>query len=124
MNQKEYTSHRQKLLGLMDDAFAIKDIPVEAREELQEAKRTLLEDSFEIVLIGEFQGGKSTTFNALCDGREISPRGALIKTSACRISAHNLADLSKAEYARIEWKSDVELLKTIIDIVAPGVKKR
>lgn len=124
MNQIEYTSYRQKLLGLMDDALAIEDIPIEAREELQETQRTLLEDSFEIVLIGEFQGGKSTTFNALCDGREISPRGALIKTSACRISAHNLADLSKAEYARIEWKSDVELLKTIIDIVASGVKKR
>lgn len=124
MNQEEYTSHRQKLLGLMDETLAIEDLPVETREELQDSKRTLLEDSFEIVLIGEFQGGKSTTFNALCDGREISPRGALIKTSACRISAHNLSDLSKAEYARIEWKSDVELLKTIIDLVAPGIKKR
>ena len=50
MNQKEYTSYRQKLLGLMDDALAIEDIPIEAHEELQETQRTLLEDSFEIVL--------------------------------------------------------------------------
>lgn len=75
------------------------------------------------MLVGEFQGGKSTTFNALCDGREISPRGALIKTSACRISAHNLAKHEDAEYARVTWKTDIELLKTIIDLVAPGIRQ-
>lgn len=122
MTKNSYVKFRQELLGLMDEALSIEDISVEARDELRESKRTLQEDSFEIVLVGEFQGGKSTTFNALCDGREISPRGAMVKTSACRISAHNIADKDTKEYARITWKTNVELLKTIIDLVAPGVK--
>ena len=123
MNKTNYIKFRRELLELMDEALSVADITVDSRTELQSAKQILLEDSFEIVLVGEFQGGKSTTFNALCDGREISPRGALIKTSACRISAHNLAKHEEAEYARVTWKTDIELLKTIIDLVAPGIRQ-
>ncbi len=70
----------------------------------------------ELLLIGEVQCGKSTTFNAICDGREISPRGGGLKTTGCRISAHPIpADAE--EYAELTWKTDDELMLTMYDIV-------
>ena len=69
-----------------------------------------MESQFEIALIGEFQGGKSTTFNALCGGREISPRGlgtGGVKTSAAVITAQNIAGNETRngmnEWAEITW---------------------
>lgn len=63
-------------------------------------------------MIGEYQGGKSTTFDALCGGREISPRGNNVKTSACKVVATNVSETIE-EYALVTWKSNVELVQTI-----------
>ena len=62
-----------------------------------------------IVLIGDFQFGKSTTFNAICDGRELSPHGVGLKTSGCPITACNLEDNEEKEYAELFWRSPKEL---------------
>lgn len=114
---KNYTSRRDSLLHIIDKVLALDELSEKEREYFNAVKRRLVSDAFSIVLIGEFQGGKSTTFNALCDGREISPRGAMLKTSAISITATNLADLAADEYAEIEWKTPRQLLETI-DFVA------
>ena len=88
------------------------------REELERIKKKSQEDQFEIVLCGEFQGGKSTTFNAICDGRDLSPRGlggGGIKTSAAIISAQNISDENENERAEISYKTKNEFSKNICD---------
>ncbi len=74
----------------------------------------------ELLLMGEAWSGKSTTFNAICDGREISPRGVGIKATGCRISAHPIpADVE--EYAELTWKTDDELMLAMYDIVSDNL---
>lgn len=108
---KWYESRRNELLGFLKEATNL-DLPEKYAGELRETARKCQEDAFEIALVGEFQGGKSTTFNALCDGRDISPRGlggGGIKTSAAVISAQNIAgDETKnglSEWAEVEFKT-------------------
>lgn len=114
---QNYTSRRDSLLHIIDKVLALDELSEKEREYFNAVKRRLVSDAFSIVLIGEFQGGKSTTFNALCDGREISPRGSMLKTSAISVTATNLADPAAGEYAEIEWKTPRQLLETI-DFVA------
>ncbi|WP_083456110.1 dynamin family protein [Desulfosarcina cetonica] len=123
MDSKLYEQKRNELIHLLDQVIAIDEIPSQTRENIESIREKCVTNQFEVVLIGEFQGGKSTTFNAICDGREISPRGVNIKTSACRISAQNLADPKAEEYAEIAWRSDQELLLGMINILEPHLKK-
>lgn len=106
-----YESRRNGLLTLLNEATAL-DLPEKYADELRQTARKCQEDSFEIALVGEFQGGKSTTFNALCNGRDISPRGlggGGIKTSAAVISAQNIAGEETrdglSEWAEVTFKS-------------------
>ena len=69
---------------------------------------------FEVALVGDFQCGKSTFFNMLCGGRDISPRGNGVKTSSCAVSV--CAICGGAEYAVLEWYSEAELIKKLRDI--------
>jgi len=108
---KWYESRRNELLALLSEASAL-NVPEKYADELRQTTRKCQEDAFEIALVGEFQGGKSTTFNALCDGRDISPRGlggGGIKTSAAVISAQNIAgDDTKdglSEWAEVSFKA-------------------
>ena len=118
-----YAKYRDELICLIDELVSHKD-EVDPRgrsiRKLTEVKNRLLESQFEIALIGEFQGGKSTTFNALCGGREISPRGlgtGGVKTSAAVITAQNIAgDETRdgmREWAEIKWLSREDLLSRI-----------
>lgn len=110
MNDKSqwYENHRNELLALLNEAAKL-EIPEKYADELRQTARKCQEDAFEIALVGEFQGGKSTTFNALCDGRDISPRGHGIKTSAAVVTAQNIAgDETKdglAEWAEVTFKT-------------------
>ena len=129
-----YEKRRDELLGLLKEATAVK-IPDKYRTELEESSRKCQEDSFEIALVGEFQGGKSTTFNALCDGRDISPRGlggGGIKTSAAVISAQNISNDEKKElpdgrkldeWAEITFKSDAAIVLSAATILKPTILK-
>ena len=69
---------------------------------------------FSLALGAEFQGGKSTTVNAVADGREVCPRGnggGGIRTSACAVRvAYSLND---TEEVSIDWKSPEQLAKDI-----------
>lgn len=108
---KWYENRRNELLALLKEASAL-DVPEKYADELHQTTRKCQEDAFEIALVGEFQGGKTTTFNALCDGRDISPRGlggGGIKTSAAVISAQNIAGNETkdglAEWAEVSFKT-------------------
>ena len=124
MTPENYSARRDELLSELQEILKIEGLPDKTAKELKAVSRKLVSNVFNIVLIGEFQGGKSTTFNSICDGREISPRGAMIKTSACKISAQNLPDPDAAEYAILEWKQESELIETIRKIIAPYLREK
>ena len=122
----------------------MKDKPIPEPEELYERVRTTLEKSQDVVvavdsssastaetacdqtaaaedkelslaLVGKFQSGKSTLYNYLCGGRELSPMGpgnGGIPTSAGRVTAHPLPEGEK-EYADIRWRTPDELAEII-----------
>lgn len=126
-----YTEFRDQLAGLLTE-FINKGIDVDNRylPELTSIRKRLLESQFEIALVGEFQGGKSTTFNTLCGGREISPRGLNgggIKTSAAVITAQNVSDGETkeglSEWAEITWLSVDEIKRRIFDVLNVPLEK-
>jgi len=99
-----FEGRRSELIGLIGEATSL-EIPAEYAGELNAVAKKCRENAFEIALVGEFQGGKSTTFDALCDGRDISPRGLNgggIKTSAAAVSVQNIADDEMKDGMR-EW---------------------
>lgn len=122
---KWYEIRRNELLNLLEQTSGIKiEIPEKYARELEGIRKKCLENQFEIVLVGEFQGGKSTTFNALCDGRDLSPRGlggGGIKTSAAVISAQNISDNEKKdgldEWAEITFKTKYEIQKSMFELL-------
>ena len=117
MSPAVYEKKRNDLIKIIQAILKKSDgLPNSTRDELEETVEKLKRNSFEIVLVGEFQGGKSTTFDTICDGREISPRGSGIKTSACKISAQAIP-ADRPEWAKLHWKSDEELMLTMLDIV-------
>ena len=107
-----YEFRRNELLALLKEASVL-NVPKKYADELRLTTCKCQEDAFEIALVGEFQGGKSTTFNALCDGRDISPRGSGIKTSAAVVTAQNISGNETkdglAEWAEVSYKSPDEL---------------
>ena len=123
MNAQTYKEKRDELLSILGKIVKIEGMHVDYKNEFEAIHKKCLENQFDIVLVGEFQGGKSTTFNTFCDGREISPRGAMVKTSACRITAQNIADPAIKEYAEVTWKTDRELLLCFEDILAKHIDK-
>ena len=120
---KWYETRRNELLQLLERTTKL-EIPQEFAEELAAARKKCLENYFEIVLVGEFQGGKSTTFDALCGGRDLSPRGlggGGIKTSAAKISAQNISDgetkNGMEEWVEIDFKSKFDIQMSMFDIL-------
>ena len=117
ISPQQYTERREALMKLFNAVAEYPELPLETRKRFIRSSEKLQTNSFEIVLVGEFQGGKSTTFNTICDGRPISPMGSGIKTSACRVTARNIADPNEPERAVVTWKTDAELLLTMRDIL-------
>lgn len=120
-----YVAFRDRLVHLLDE-FVEKEIDVneEHTPELLAIRKRLKENRFEIALIGEFQGGKSTTFNMLCGGREISPRGLNgggIKTSAAVVTVQNIDGNETRngldEWAEITWLTPDEIKRRILSVV-------
>ena len=109
MDAGTYELRRDELVGLIDKALELGAIPAKTGESLRAVRRKVYENQFRIVLVSGFECGKSTTFNMLCDGREISPRGLMVPTSATIVSAQNTVDADMAGKASIVWRSDSEL---------------
>lgn len=121
MNPQTYQKRRDELLGLLGEAISL-NVPEPHLSDLKQAHRKCQEDQFEIALVGEFQGGKSTTFNTLCDGREISPRGLNgggLKTSAGIITAQHLSDPNELERVEVAWRTRRELILGMGSLIKP-----
>ena len=120
-----YEFRRNELLGLLLGVTRL-ELPEKYDNELRQTARKCQEDAFEIALVGEFQGGKSTTFNALCDGRDISPRGHGIKTSAAVVTAQNIAgDEAKdglTEWAEVTFREAPSLVLGMSTLLRPILK--
>ena len=109
MDARTYELRRDELVQLIDEVLGLCAIPAKTAESLMAVRRKVYENQFRIVLVSGFECGKSTTFNLLCDGREISPRGLMVPTSATIVSAQNTMDEELADKASIVWRSDREL---------------
>lgn len=122
---KQYQEFRQKLVELLNrvDApvqHAAEVLGMPREDSLPATREKLLQDRFSLVLIGAFQSGKSTLFNYLCDGRELSPvgpGGGGIRTSGCRVSAHPVEEGGR-EYANVSWRTKGQLLRSLGDKLA------
>lgn len=118
--QEQYKQSKQKLLDFLSTldeplthAATLLDMP--RQDSVATITDKLHKDIFSLVLIGAFQSGKSTLFNYLCDGRELSPvgpGGGGIRTSGCRVTAHCVAE-GEEEYAMISWRTPDELLRSL-----------
>lgn len=110
------------------ETSTVKAIPV--ADELGAVKAKLEEGQFRIALFAGFQCGKSTTFDALLGGQEISPRGQLVATSSAILYGMHTDDPALQGKAEVEWKDKRELLTilppTILDHLAevPALKGR
>lgn len=115
---EQYNYHRARLIDLCSKAEA----DLEKAQEIQKRFEPygtpadkLKADTYTLVLIGGFQSGKSTLFNYLCDGRELSPagpNGGGIRTSGCMVTAHPIQE-GGAERAVITWRKPEELLAAL-----------
>ena len=124
---ERYMKYKNQLISFIDELVLMKnDIDPNGRYigDLLKTKKALQESQFDIVLIGEFQGGKSTTFNMLCGGREISPRGLNgggVKTSSAVITVQNIdgneTKNGLSEWAEIVWLSEEDLKHRIKDVL-------
>ncbi len=119
MIPETYETLRNELTVLLQNAAAPEAVNMQTRELLSRICRRAQENQFEIVLAGEFQGGKSTTFNALCEGRELSPMGSGIRTSGCLVSAQNISDPDEPESAEVQWRNSAELTEGFSDLLLP-----
>ena len=70
-----------------------------------------------IAFLADFQCGKSTFFNLLCGGLEVSPRGNGVRTSSTIVEASYAPPEETG--AEIIWKPDVDLAQ-IIDRAFPA----
>lgn len=69
-------------------------------------------DKYRILLLGEYQSGKTTTLNALCGGRRIGSIGKGVTTSAVPISV----SYSENESCVINWKTPDEIKRVLAHI--------
>ena len=111
MNTETYQTFRTELITLLSRGTSLLPATEEQGQKLRHLQAKLLEDQFTIALVAGFQCGKSTTFNALCDGRALSPLGFGAKTSGCLVFAQNLADPAEPERGTVNWRAKDELLE-------------
>lgn len=123
MTPTQYEALRDELVELLRETQEIDPVALAAKRKLADICKKTLENQFYIVIVGEFQGGKSTTFNALCDGRELSPRGAGIKTSGCIITVQNISTPTEPETAIVEWRDPEALIAGFSDLLLPQFKR-
>lgn len=116
-----YAYRHNELLGYLQSALAISQ-PQRHEDALKVIQKKCEEDQFDIVLLGEFQSGKSTTLDVLCGGRELSPQGRGQKsTSAVPVSIevarpdHKPEGWSGDEWAELRFKDDAQIKNEILD---------
>lgn len=133
LSPTQYTERRDALAGLLHEtAVALRSVSEEAQyiqpgliqkhiTELENIRNKVFEDQFRLVLVARFQGGKSTTFNAVAmGGRVISPMGdGAIKCSASLIAARNCEDPAQRRVT-LQWRNLGELERLCEDVLTSG----
>jgi len=114
-----YNYRHAELLGYLKSALEISQ-PQRHEEALKAVQKKCIEDQFDVVLLGEFQSGKSTTLDVLCRGRELSPQGDGLKsTSAVPVSIEaarpEQAPEGMAEWAELCFKSEQQIKDEIFE---------
>ena len=133
LNPAQYTERRDTLAQLLNDTVvALQSVSDEAQHiepgliqghinELTAIHKKVHENQFRLVLVARFQGGKSTTFNAVAmGGRVISPMGdGAIKCSASLIAARNGEDPAQRGVT-LTWRSNRDLARLCEDVLTSG----
>ena len=120
-----YKVKHDQLLDLLRRAVEA-PAPERHNEALKAVEDKCKEDQFDVVLLGAFQYGKSTTLDILCGGREVSPQGeGTTPTSAVPVSVQSLSKDEDKEWGEIRYKSKRALTEELFDtfekdIVEPG----
>lgn len=107
-------------LGRLAERVANLEMPEGEKQVVRDVLENARAQHFRVVLVSPFQGGKSTIFNTVCGGRELSPTGFGIKTSAAIAEARYLQEDTE-EYAEVEWRTDAELLAGMEEAVLPAL---
>lgn len=115
---KTLSAEMDEAKGKNKASAGIKAIPVV--DELGAVKAKLAEGQFRIALFAGFQCGKSTTFDALLGGQEISPRGQLVATSSAILYGMHTDDPALQGKAEIEWKDK----RALLTILPPTILER
>ena len=141
MDDTDYVKSRDALARLVEDLGkepAIEAVTVARRrsnapeeagevpvaEELAALRERLSDERFRIGLYTPSQRGKSTTFNALFGGQELSPRGQGTATSAAIVVGVPTRDPGRVGKATVAWKSKEELLLSLkAALIAPYLPK-
>lgn len=130
MDIQAFQDKRQELIGLTEALARVEGIEastmtravadvvgeepgaetVPVAREVADLARKLREDQFRMALVAPFQSGKSTTFDALLGGEEISPRGDNTATSATVVHGRHTTDPALVGRSEVTWKNDAELL--------------
>lgn len=128
MNAELYNQKREELVALLAksitevgeiiDAYTDLDLQDlhKLRDELIKAHKHAYDNIFKILLVAKFQGGKSTSFNAMSDGLCYSPMGnGAIKCSASAMTIMNVDD-EKNLGATIRMRTLKELSALLMDV--------
>lgn len=110
-----YKAKHDQLLDLLRRAVEA-PAPERHNEALKAVEEKCKEDQFDVVLLGVFQYGKSTTLDTLCGGREISPQGkGAAPTSAVPVSVQSLGENESAEWGELRFKTKRQLAGELFD---------
>ena len=125
MNITQYNEKRDELSALLQDVISClvevdgkyKKLDMSSlmktKEEIIAIRKKVYEDIYKIVLVAQFQGGKSTSFNAITGGACISPMGnGSIKCSAAPVSAKSVEDASNVGVT-IYMRNNAELYQLL-----------
>lgn len=117
-----FTEAKKELAKLVDEELhqqAFADELLKTTEEfnihcksLQSVSNKCSNDNYTLLLMGEYQTGKTTTLDTLCDGRHIGEIGSGIVTSAVPLY------ISYAEHDKVDviWKTPDELKQLFVHV--------
>ena len=115
INIHNFTEAKQELIRFVDEELnrqvsyselltATEDFSIHYKS-LRSVREKCANDNYTLLLMGEFQTGKTTTLDALCDGRHIGEIGSGIVTSAVPL----YISYAEQDSVDIVWKTPDEL---------------
>lgn len=132
MNLTQYNKKRDELSNLLQDVVtSLETVDNEykaldmsslrtSRNEIAAIRQKVYEDFYKIVLVAKFQGGKSTSFNAITGGTCISPMGnGSIKCSASLVSAKSVVNPDDVGVT-VRMRTVAELSELVAMAALPG----